>query len=181
MMFKRLTICFISVFTIVACSSGPKKPKHLISKKKMINILIDAKLIATASTSNRKIMQDSGVFPNTYVFEKYNIDSLQFAESNTYYTYHIKDYEEIYQIVKDSLDKLKAHYKEIRDEEIKQEEEKRKQDSILFAVLKEKDSINLLKMRDSIKTMEVKDSLSKTILPKIDIEEGKLITPVSEK
>ncbi|TWO33741.1 DUF4296 domain-containing protein [Seonamhaeicola sediminis] len=178
MILKRLLLLLASILTIVACS-GPKKPKLLISKKKMVNILIDAKLIATANGVNKKTMQDSGVYPNTYIYNKYSIDSAQFAESNTYYTYNIKDYEEIYQIVKDSLDKLKEHYTALREEERKKAEQKSK-DS-LDAILKKRDSIKLSKGIDSSAVFRIKDSLRKNHpLPEIE-KEGKLITPVFDK
>ncbi|WP_299553583.1 DUF4296 domain-containing protein [Seonamhaeicola sp.] len=174
MMLKRFIIVFISVLTIVGCG-GPKKPKNLISKKKMVNILIDSKLIASANTINRRILEENGVFQDTYIFEKYNIDSTQFAESNAYYAYHIKDYEEIYLMVKDSLDKLKAHYKELQDKERKEAEQKSK-DS-LETVLKERDSVKLSKVSDSLVIKRIQDSLSKKSLSDISEEGGVLITP----
>ncbi|RED44775.1 DUF4296 domain-containing protein [Seonamhaeicola aphaedonensis] len=178
MILKRLLLLLISVLTIIACS-GPKKPERLISKREMVSILIDAKLIATASGVNKKIMQDSGVYPNSYIYNKYNIDSTQFAESNTYYTYNIKDYEEIYQMVKDSLDKLKEYYTALRDEERKRAEQKSK-DS-LEAILKKRDSLKFSQDIDSTVVLKIKDSLSKiNPLPKME-KEGKLITPVSDK
>lgn len=178
MIFRRLILLLVLVLTTVACS-GPKKPKRLISKKKMVNILIDAKLIVTANGVNKKIMKDSGVYPDSYIYNKHNIDSLQFAESNTYYTYNIKDYEEIYQMVKDSLDKLKAHYTALRDEERKKAEQKSK-DS-LEAILKKRDSLKLLQDIDSTVVLKIKDSSPKSN-PLTEIEkEGKLITPVFDK
>ena len=41
----------------------------------------------------RVFRRSNNVSPVTYIYEKHQIDSLQFAESNEYYAYDIKDYE----------------------------------------------------------------------------------------
>ena len=49
----------------------PDKPKHLISKKEMVNIILDLRLLASANGSNQKILQEKGAYSEDYVFEKY--------------------------------------------------------------------------------------------------------------
>lgn len=113
-------IYFLSiVLLITACNrvKGPDKPKNLISKEKMVDILIDTRLIASASSVNKRIMMDNGVDIKAYVFKKYNIDSLQFALSNEYYAFRVKDYKEIYDKVEDSLEELKTKFKELEANE----------------------------------------------------------------
>ena len=113
-MILRRFILFVGLFFIViACNNlkGPEKPKNLISKDRMVDILLDAKLIRSANSKNKIIMRDSSLNINTYVYEKHKIDSLQFALSNNYYAFHVDDYEEIYTTLADSLEKLKATLK----------------------------------------------------------------------
>ncbi|AXT18362.1 DUF4296 domain-containing protein [Flavobacteriaceae bacterium AU392] len=74
----------------------PKKPKNLISKEKMVDILYDMTIITHAKSTQKRILENKGFQPERYVFEKYNIDSLQFTESNEYYTFNIDDYQQIY-------------------------------------------------------------------------------------
>ncbi len=157
---RRLTIYLSIIIAVLACYDieKPKKPDNLISKEKMVGILIDAKIIASASSANRKIMEDRGVKLNTYVYTKHQIDSLQFALSNDYYAFHVKEYEEIYEKVKDSLGKLLVKAKEEEEEERK-EKEKRREDS-LRVVFKEKDSLSLFRIRDSLKVQAIKDSIT---------------------
>ena len=178
MMLKQFFIVFVSVLVIVSCGSGPKKPKSLISKKKMVNILIDSKIIASANGVNRKVLEENGIFQNSYILEKYNIDSAQFAQSNAYYTYRVKDYEDIYLMVKDSLDKLKKHYEELHDKEQKAAAEQKRKDS-LEAVLKESDSLKFPKIKDTLGVDEIEDSLSKKTLSEIKEAGGTLIAPIS--
>ena len=172
-MIKRFILFLIIILTAISCNffDGPKKPKNLISKKKMVEILIDARLIGSATSINEEIMQKNGVKLDTYVFEKHGIDSLQFALSNEYYAYRIKEYEEIYNKVIDSLEKLKEVLKKL---ELKEEKEKKKI---------EEDSINFLNLPDSLKIKIKKDSLTERLLKKKlqKEEEGVLIEPISEK
>jgi len=44
------------------------------------------------------------------VFEKYKIDSTQFATSNTYYTSNVDEYEEIFEEVEKRLNDIKKSY-----------------------------------------------------------------------
>lgn len=145
MILKKLILFIVIIFTVLACNKlkGPDKPKNLISKDKMVHILIDAKLITSASSKNKIIMRDSSLNSKTYIYEKYKIDSLQFALSNDYYAFNIKDYEDIYTRVSDSLLKLKKELKAIEAQEWK-EKTKREADS-LAKVLEEKK-----KNRDSL-------------------------------
>lgn len=170
MMLKR-TILFLGIILfITSCHvGGPKKPKNLISKAKMVKILIDARILYSASSVNKDTMQKHGVKLDTYVFEKHGIDSLQFALSNEYYAFHIKDYETIYNKVADSLEALKTVFNE---QKLKEEKIKLK---------REKDSLGYLKLPDSIRIIKM-DSLSKTSLRNGQISEDEvLIEPVSDK
>ncbi|GAA3596071.1 DUF4296 domain-containing protein [Flavivirga amylovorans] len=181
MIFKRLTIYLSILIVISACHDleKPKKPDNLISKEKMVDILIDAKIISLANPVNRKIMEDHGVKFNTYVYDKHNIDSLQFALSNEYYAFYIKDYEEIFLKVKDSLEILKVKFK---DEEEKEriEAEKRKEDSLIVAFT-EKDSTSLLKIRDSLKVLSIKDSITEMLIDRRLEEIRTVIDSISDK
>lgn len=180
-MLKRFIIYLSVILTITACNnfSGPKKPKNLISKEKMVNILIDARLLGSANNINKNIMQKHGIEVSSYVFEKYGIDSLQFALSNEYYAYHIKDYEEIYDKVIDSLEELKVVFKDLELKE-KKDKEKEEKDSINSLKTK-KDSLNELTTQDSLKKPIKRDSLIKSkFKKKFEEEEGVLISPVSE-
>lgn len=160
MILKRFLTYLSIILLVTACYQfkEPKKPKNLISKENMVDILIDAKIVGSANMANKRIMESHGVDLESYVFEKHNIDSLQFALSNEYYTFHIKEYDEIYQKVKDSLEALKIFYKDLEEKEEAVVKEKRKQDSLqMLTTLK--DSISNLKLHDSIKTRLKKEIL----------------------
>ncbi len=179
MILKRFILGLGILLLATACYEfkKPDKPKNLISKDKMVDILIDVKLLATATNRNRKVLIDSGINRNTYVFTKHNIDSLQFALSNDYYAFHIKEYQEIYEKVKDSLEELRKIYEDLK---LKEEREKKEKDS-LDALMKVKalDSIKNIKTKDSLELIMKKDSLAKTLPEKRSKAERRLISPVS--
>lgn len=140
MMLRHTLLLFVMLLTIVSCYelNAPKKPENLIAKDKMIQILMDAKLMSNGITGiDKRVLDSSNIEPQNYLYEKHNIDSVQFAQSNTYYSYHLEEYKEIYETLKDTLLKLKKHYKTVVETKKK---EKKKQDS-LAKLKKVKDTI----------------------------------------
>ncbi len=177
-MLKRFFTYMFLGFLAVSCytMNKPEKPKHLISKKEMVNIIIDLKLISSSNGANKKILENKNIYSDDYVYKKYDIDSATFALSNNYYAFYVKDYDEIYTKVKDSLEELSQFYTKLEETELK---EKKKQDSI--NAVRKKDSINnLLKPKASLKEKLEKDSILNPNL-KNKTKPKKLITPVSDK
>ncbi len=119
----------------------PEKPKNLISKEKMIDVLSEAYLAnAARSVNNRKILEN-GLKLDSLIYAKYNIDSLQFAKSNAYYSDNMNMYNDIFQKVEERFNGML-----------------KKRDS-LEMVKKKQDSIN--GKPENVKKIveEIKDSL----------------------
>ncbi|MCX7547006.1 DUF4296 domain-containing protein [Xanthomarina sp. F1114] len=126
---KNFITLLVLVAFVCSCSNFEKrkKPKNLISKEKMVSILLDVSIVNSAKGLNKITLENNGVVPDQYIYQKYNIDSLQFISSNEYYTYNLNDYEDIISKVNDSLKTLK----EIYDAALEVEKiEERKLDSI---------------------------------------------------
>lgn len=165
MILKRLLACFTMVLLATACYKydKPKKPKNLIPKDKMVNIIMDVRLLSSANGTNKTTLEKNNLQAQTYIYKKYNIDSLQFAQSNDYYAYYIDDYKDIYDKVKDSLEALQSKFSDLA---LKEEEEKKFKDSIRGVIKKDstrivklKDHIGLLVKKDSLKPLVKKDSI----------------------
>ena len=101
-----------------------KKPDNLIPEKKMVAVLTELNLLNSAKNYNKRILEQTGLQPDTYLFGKFGIDSLQLAESTTYYAKNYDKFEAIYKEVQANLQELKAEM------EVIQKEEQRKLDSI---------------------------------------------------
>ena len=84
-----------------------KPPENLISKEKMVDIIYDMTLINVAKGVNKSILENNGIIPEQYLFNKHSIDSMLFANSNEYYSYDLKTYQTIYDNVKIKLEKNK--------------------------------------------------------------------------
>jgi len=115
---KFFYIIILSAF-FGACTSNTilKKPKNLIPKEEMVDLLTDIFIANGAmSVKNTNLQRNVNYFP--FVFEKHKIDTTRFKESNYYYTSRIDDYDEILGKVDKRLKALKHQYEnelKIRD------------------------------------------------------------------
>lgn len=112
------------MFLAISCNNNsiekPKKPKNLIKKDKMVEIIYDMTIFTAAKGVNKKLIENKGILPEDYIYKKYNIDSTQFSKSNEYYAYNLDSYEDIYAKVKLKLQKKKTNYDSIMDAYTKQ-------------------------------------------------------------
>ncbi|MFS4484299.1 DUF4296 domain-containing protein [Hyunsoonleella sp. 2307UL5-6] len=159
MIYKKILVLFCVLVVLSSCYkyNKPEEPDNLISEETMVHVLLDLKLIGAITGRDKKVLDSAKVSTDAYIYKKYNIDSLQFAQSNAYYTYYMEDYAEIYVKVKDSLSKLKVHYKDLVDKE------RLERDTA--------DSLKAIKLE--LEQLDIDSDLN--------IEDTKLIAPVSNR
>lgn len=105
---KKLTLVLVIAMLFLNCDSRTtEKPKNLIEKEVMVDILYDLYLI-NALKSNDVKFSARGVTPAKFIYEKYKIDSLQFLQSDIYYASDLEEYEKLYQKVTQKLQEDKA-------------------------------------------------------------------------
>lgn len=91
--------------TLVSCSEKiVEKPKNLIPQEKMAAILYDISLLNAGRSINESILVEHHLEPMAYIYNKYNIDSLQLVQSDTYYASLPIVYEAIYTQIKERLE-----------------------------------------------------------------------------
>lgn len=148
---NRLLAYILLSFFVLSCNTidKPKKPDNLISKNKMIDIITDISLVNAAKGVDKRLLEQKGINPESYIFNKYDIDSLQFALSSNYYAFDVKEYEDIYTRVHERLEKKKKEYNKL------EEKEKKVKDSIRKAKRKVKDSINGKKLLQEVKPVHL--------------------------
>ncbi|WP_250433257.1 DUF4296 domain-containing protein [Hanstruepera flava] len=124
---KSIIVIMVSLFLCLACqdSQEPQKPKNLISKDKMVDVLIDLSILSSAKGVNKKVIEKNGITPDEYVYKRHEIDSTIFAESNAYYSYYIDDYKHILTRVQDSLNKLRFDYNRLAEKEENKKQSKK--------------------------------------------------------
>ena len=101
---------FFVILILFSCNNNIRKtpmPENLISEEKMADVIYEMTLISVSKGVNRRILENNGVIPEKYIFEKYNIDSLQFALSNEFYSNDLNSYLNIYNRVKLKLQENK--------------------------------------------------------------------------
>jgi hypothetical protein len=150
---RQILSCVLIFLISLSCNNNaikkPSKPDDLIGKKVMVNLLYDMAVISAAKGSNKKVLENNGVFPEAYIFEKYNIDSLQFAESNTYYSFNPEQYQEIYKQVKLKIEVERKIHQKVLDIE------KKVRDSISKTKRKKRDSIAEIAKKTSDSTKKI--------------------------
>ena len=116
------------------------KPVGLIEKGKMMNVMYDVAVLEAIKYQNPSSLTANKINTTEYIYTKFKIDSLQYAQSNVYYAANYKEYKEMYDEVGKRIDKQKT----VVDSIIKLEKKKTKIDSIKAAkkpILKIEDSI----------------------------------------
>ena len=102
-------LCLLLLF--VSCKQRVEKPDDLIEEEQMVNIIYDLTLLDGIKASEPAQFQSFN--QNNFVYQKYNIDSLQFVKSNQYYASDMHKYKDIYNKVsqmilsdKERIDKI---------------------------------------------------------------------------
>ncbi|MCK4562475.1 MAG: DUF4296 domain-containing protein [Flavobacteriaceae bacterium] len=120
-MMKKIIYMFL-VLTLMSCKNkvNYKKPKDLIPREQMINLLYDMHIVnATQGVRDKDLEKNKNYM--SLIYEKHKIDSTQFAASNIYYIANISEYEDIFEEVKFRLEILLEVYEKERDSLIKKE------------------------------------------------------------
>lgn len=115
----------------------------------MIDILTELTLVQAARNYNKSKLEDMGITPDTYIYEKFGIDSLQFERSTEWYAENYVQYDRIYDSVKARIEIMKKRI----DSTL--ERERRIEDSLKLA---RRDSIRKLDSlginTDSLKALD---------------------------
>ncbi|MDT0643432.1 DUF4296 domain-containing protein [Zunongwangia sp. F363] len=155
---KKLFTISLVFLLFCACQNVERteRPEDLIAENKMVDVLTELAILQSARNLNRNVLEEAGIHPEEYIYEKYDIDSLQFQNSNDYYSENFVQYERIYEQVRDRLEAIKRVRDSIQEEEVRIEDSIARLDSI------SRDSIS----RDSIKELREdisRDSLGKSL------------------
>ena len=133
---KTAFLLVIIVFLMSCENLEMKKPFNLISENQMVEILYDVVLINSAKNVNKQLLEKNIKNPEAYIYKKHNIDSLQFVESNAYYTFKSDIYKSIYEKLELKLTTQKTEHEALV------KEKKRIKDSIRKSKQPKIDTLN---------------------------------------
>ncbi len=103
---KRITLLLVSIL-FLACESGPEKPGRLLSEDEMANVIYDINMVQSMRSSQPLALDDNNVDAKKYIFKKYKLDSLTFAQNTAWYAANMEQYEAIEKKVSDRIRKEK--------------------------------------------------------------------------
>ena len=103
-----MKIKFLIIFVVIlgACQNVNKAPKpdNLIPEDKMVDILVDLQRLDAVIQKNDQQFEMRNVKAKDLILEKYQVDSLQIANSSNYYAEDFSVNESIYEKVKTILE-----------------------------------------------------------------------------
>ncbi len=142
---KKIIIILLALVAVSCVEKLIEKPDNLIPRDKMIAILKDMAILnaGKATKTNIRILKENGIEPTQYLFEKHDIDSTVFVESDRYYASIPLEYVSMYE----EIEALLTKEKKLMDEA------KKISDSLKVIELQK-----LRKKNDSIKEIPVKIS-----------------------
>ena len=105
---KILFLLLVSVAFASCKKNTVAKPAQLIEEGVMVNIIYDLTILEAVKYENAASLEANNIIPKEYIYKKYSIDSLQFAQNNQYYASDIDNYKKIYDQVKQKMEKKKA-------------------------------------------------------------------------
>ena len=100
---KKFITYFVAGIVFWSCSESLKKPSNLIPQDKMIDIFYDMNMFQTIRNNDYRLYESHNINPEQYIYTKYNIDSLQLAQSNKYYALNAGEYEKMLDAVIDRI------------------------------------------------------------------------------
>lgn len=94
----RIIAVIISILFMLGCQhvERPERPEDLISKEVMVDILTDVYLSNAAKSVNNKIIRQKGIKLDSFIYKKYDIDSVQFVRSHNWYNADLDAYKDIF-------------------------------------------------------------------------------------
>ncbi|NDP27938.1 MAG: DUF4296 domain-containing protein [Flavobacterium sp.] len=169
---KKIVAFLVVLGILVGCKKElVKTPNHLIEKDKMINIMYDLSLLEAMKVQSPTLLDSFKLNSNQYIFKKYKIDSLQFAQNNLYYAADYKEYQKMFEQIKARLDKNKSQIDSLIKVQKKKEALQAKAKKKL-KLKREADSIRKVKL--NLKFKKETDSIKKTRVLKSKISADSL-------
>lgn len=97
---KKISVLLFCFALFGSCQNAPiEKPDNLIDQDKMVDIIFDINVLEAMKSQTTLVLEANKINPNSYIYKKYNIDSLQFANSDKYYASDVIKYKEIFDAV----------------------------------------------------------------------------------
>lgn len=109
---KNILFIFI-LFSFCACNENlVKTPENLLDEEVMIDILYDIAVLQAAESYVPDVISSKSIKANSFIYDKYEIDSITYYQNHKYYAADVKKYKKMYTEV---IDRIKSKTKELED------------------------------------------------------------------
>ncbi len=156
---KSILFLLIGILFANCESKVIQKPEKLITEDQMVDILYDLYVLNAIKSNNFSDLELQDISPAQYIYHKYNIDSLQFAQSDKYYASDVNAYEKLHERVTTRLKNNKAKIDSI----IAKNPVEKTQDSISKATQKPIISRDSLLKKRILRSTFLADSIKKRL------------------
>jgi hypothetical protein len=101
----KSVLALILILSYTSCQDvkKPEMPADLISQDIMVDVLTDVYIGNASRNVNNKLIKKRNLQLDSIIYNKYQVDSLQFVVSNAYYSSDLKIYGNLLTQVKDRL------------------------------------------------------------------------------
>lgn len=118
---KKFLLLVIGI-VIISCSKNPApKPDNLLDDEVMTNILFDIAVLQAAEGTMTYRLTENNIKVNTFIYEKYKIDSTTYYQNQKYYAANTRKYKKMHQQVLARLDEIKSTSETKKDSIVKKE------------------------------------------------------------
>ncbi|MGB5941661.1 MAG: DUF4296 domain-containing protein [Leeuwenhoekiella sp.] len=116
MMGRLFTVVFF-VMLLIACSGidRPEKPDGLLAEDAMVDLLYDINLVSAAQSTLHYQLLEKQLQPDSFLYKKYGLDSLQIANNIAYYASEFSTYIRIQEQVNDRLTSVQDSLREYQE------------------------------------------------------------------
>lgn len=113
-MMKKTTCIVVILAVLAACNNQPiKKPDNLIDENQMTEIFYDLTIIDAMKSQSPGDIGVQSIKPKDFIYKKYHIDSVQFANSNKYYISQIETYKKMFEKINARIEAEKFEADEV--------------------------------------------------------------------
>jgi histidinol phosphatase-like PHP family hydrolase len=108
------------LFALFSCNENPvETPDNLLDEEVMVDILYDIALLQAADGYVPEKLAINNIKVNTFIYSKYNIDSVTYYQNHKYYAADVKEYKKMY---KEVISRIESKTKELEGNTVEESE-----------------------------------------------------------
>ena len=105
---KQILFLLVSLL-VLSCTNNPvPKPDNLLDEEVMVEILFDVAVLNAAQNVKPSVLREHNIETQTFIFNKYKIDSITYHQNQRYYASKVDKYKRMHKKVLERLEQVKS-------------------------------------------------------------------------